>query len=272
MALNTESNKESHSTAVRFHTTQRTANEQTTGTATFTREYLGSRQLSIVHEPTSDVNKVIERILFAKILGTVGFFIPLATHFTATSNVGNDVNNAAIQQGQSRGTEISFHTSSIGPVAWEHNRRGHVIKNVSLQCKVPLSWFIREVVPHIRTIQMCRHGFSRSHMLFHDIFTVHQGDRNLGSSISCRDGGSFRCIQGRVISRDGFFFEHHTLGQIGHVNFDRLLRCHHGIVSYHQLCSFVFVMTSQSDIVGIFGKGQSLKILHGRGGSIIPHG
>mmetsp|Transcript_8796 Transcript_8796/g.26103 ORF Transcript_8796/g.26103 Transcript_8796/m.26103 type:complete len:255 (+) Transcript_8796:360-1124(+) len=69
------------------------------------------------NQKTGNVHEIVEGVLLAKVLCSVGLFVPLTSHLSTTADVRNDVNHASSQQRETSGVKIGLAATAVRTVS-----------------------------------------------------------------------------------------------------------------------------------------------------------
>mmetsp|Transcript_14007 Transcript_14007/g.29563 ORF Transcript_14007/g.29563 Transcript_14007/m.29563 type:complete len:432 (+) Transcript_14007:238-1533(+) len=202
--------------------------QQSSGRSSLATELFGSGDFSILRQPSSHVYKIVKGVLLAKILGPLGFFVPLPTHFATPSHVGNDIDHSSVQEGPASRPEGCLHAGAVGSVS----------------------------------VQMSRNRLAVLH-LFHDIGSIDNADGDFGFSIAGCHGDSLAGILGLVVPGYLLFFQDGPCFRIGRsIQRDSNVAqgCHERIVGHHHGIGGAIEVRSEAYVEGILVEFELNKV------------
>mmetsp|Transcript_24558 Transcript_24558/g.56149 ORF Transcript_24558/g.56149 Transcript_24558/m.56149 type:complete len:338 (-) Transcript_24558:1330-2343(-) len=213
------------------------ADQQSSGRSSLAAELLRGGDLAVLGEPPGHVDEVVEGVLLAQVLGSLGFLVPLASHLAASAHVSDDVHHAPVEESPAGDREGRLHAVTVGSVSVQMGRNGGALPD-----------------------------------LVHGVRSVHDADGNLGLSVAGTDRDAFAGVLGLIVSGNLLFLENRSRLRVGRSverNLDAAGRGDEGAVGHHDGISRVPEVGSQSDVEGVFVELEPDEAFHVRRGFVV---
>mmetsp|Transcript_12923 Transcript_12923/g.26393 ORF Transcript_12923/g.26393 Transcript_12923/m.26393 type:complete len:588 (-) Transcript_12923:409-2172(-) len=197
------------------------------------RHQFAGGHLLVFLKPPCHVDEIVEGVLFAEVLGSVGLLVPLPSHFPSPTNVRDDVNDTSVKKGEPGGGKVALHARPVASVSVEVQVLGF------------------SFLPHF-LIPYDRYG-------------------NLRLSVPAEDDIPCTSVLRGIIARDNALLQTLPLANVVEFDLESLRGCHKTVVADQEVCDVELQVSAAPDVVRVLVEFQPLKLFDGLPSTELGH-